>query len=148
MSEQLIEKKLSEIFGFLDVSPEVEITPQEEEGYNVFIEGPDLNFLIGRYGRGLDALQTILGLMLFKETGEWIRNSVDINGYRQRRVEKLQDMAKGFIDRVRFFQNEVMLPPMAPWERRHVHIFISEYEDIESESVGEGRDRRVTLRIK
>jgi len=89
-----------------------------------------------------------LSLMLFKEKNEWSRLTLDINGYRQQRIEKLQNMAKKFIDRVRFFNNEVELPPMAPWERRQIHMLVTEYDDIDSESFGDGYDRRVILKIK
>jgi len=37
---------------------------------------------------------------------------------------------------------------MDPWERRQIHMFVAEYDDVVSESVGEGRDRRVTLKPK
>ena len=57
-------------------------------------------------------------------------------------------MAKSYIDRVRFFQKDVELPPMDPWERRQIHMFVSEYDDVVSESVGEGHERRVTLKPK
>ena len=35
---------------------------------------------------------------------------------------------------------------MSPMERRIVHVFVSGYDDIVSESVGIGRDRRVVLK--
>jgi spoIIIJ-associated protein len=57
-------------------------------------------------------------------------------------------MARNYIDKVRFFQKEVELPRMNPWERREIHILVSEYDDILSESTGEGTNRRVVLKPK
>jgi len=57
-------------------------------------------------------------------------------------------MARSYIDKVRFFQKEVEMPRMNPWERRQIHIMVAEYDDIISESTGEGDDRRVVLKPK
>ena len=75
-----------------------------------------------------------------------MRIAVDINGYRDQRKAKLEEMTRNFIDRVRFFSQEVEMPSMSPMERRIVHVFVSGYDDIVSESVGIGRDRRVVLK--
>ncbi len=72
---------------------------------------------------------------------------VDINGYRDSRLNKIEDMTKGFIDRVRFHETDVEMPPMNSYERRQVHMFISDYPDIMSESTGEGRARHVVLKL-
>ena len=54
-------------------------------------------------------------------------------------------MIKSYIDRVRFHQKEMRLPPLTPYERRYVHTYIGNYVDVESESRGEGRSRRLFL---
>lgn len=153
MAKNIIEKKLNEILGYLQVKPEVvieEVTSDESEGetYRVNIQGDDLSFLIGYRGQSLDALQTILANMLFNELGEWKHVVIDINDYRDSRNDRIQDMVRNFIDRVRFHKSEVELPSMNSYERRQVHMFVSEYPDIMSESTGEGRDRRVVLKLR
>src|SRR5690606_811572 len=145
--EELIQKKLEEILGHLRVSPKVSLT-KEDDIYNVVLDGDDLSFLIGFRGESLNALQTLLATFVFNEHGEWPHLVVDINGYRDSRREKIEEMDKGFIDRVRFHNSAVELPTMNSFERRLVHTFISEYPDIMSESVGEGRNRRVVLKMK
>ncbi len=151
MQEQLVKETLEKILGYIGTKPNIEVKKlegSEEDAFEIKIEGEDLNFLIGYHGKALEALQTMLGLILFKKTGKWTRTTVDINEYRDRRTEKLQELAKKFIDKARFFKDAVELPPMAAWERRQIHVFVSEYSDIESESVGEGRDRRIVLKVK
>jgi len=145
MSKASIEKHLNKIFEFIDISPDVTIT-QDKDAFRVEVIGDDLNFLIGYRGESLDALQYILSHAVFKDSNEWVPISLDINGYRQAKLDKLEDMVKGFIDRVRFHQKEIRLPPMTPYERRHVHMLIGDYIDVESESRGEGKDRRLYLR--
>lgn len=147
MSEKVIEKKVNEILNYIGVSPEVSIDTSEDT-YVVKINGDDLSFLIGYRGESLNALQTLLANMLFTELGEWKHVVVDINGYRDTRKDKIEDMVRGFIDRVRFHKTEVEMPTMNSFERRQVHMFISDYPDVVSESIGEGKDRRVVLKLK
>jgi len=136
------------MMGFMGVSPDISISDSEEDTISVAVEGQNLNFLIGYRGESLDALQTILGLITFKETGEWVHVLVDINGYRKQKQEKIEQITKGYIDKVRFFGKDVEMSPMNAYERRQVHTFISEYDDIISESTGEGPARRVVLKPK
>jgi len=119
-----------------------------DEGVLVSIAGNELNHLIGYRGDTLNALQHFLNSAYYNRAGEYVRVLVDVNGYRDQRKEKLEDMAKNFIDRVRFFNQEVEMPSMNPSERRLIHTFVSNYDDVVSESVGVGRDRRVVLKPK
>jgi spoIIIJ-associated protein len=143
--QEIIEQKLSEIFKYLDIDPNISIE-QDEEAQVIKIDGKDLNFLIGYQGQSLDALQTLVGQMLLKETGEWTPINIDINGYKDKKTDKLEEITKRYIDKVRFFENDVPMPPMKPWERRQVHMFVADYEDISSESEGRGMGRRVVLK--
>ena len=146
--KEIIKVNVDRMMGFIGVSPDISISDSEEDTISVAVEGQNLNFLIGYRGESLDALQTILGLITFKETGEWVHVLVDINGYRKQKQEKIEQITKGYIDKVRFFGKDVEMSPMNAYERRQVHTFISEYDDIISESTGEGPARRVVLKPK
>jgi spoIIIJ-associated protein len=143
-----IKTSLTQIFSYIRINPSVVITEGEEDSAIVEIEGEDLNFLIGYRGESLDALQTILGLILYKQTGKWVKLTVDINKYKDQKKEKLEQIAKNFIDKVRFLQKEIELPPMNPSERRLIHMFLESYDDVEAESRGEGQDRRLFIKPK
>jgi len=147
-TKELVKTKLNTILDYIGVSPEVEVDEKEENNFTVTISGDNLNFLIGFRGQSLEGLQNILKLIVFRNTQVQPILTVDINEYKDRKTEKLQNMAKTFIDKVRFFQKDVELPRMNPWERRQIHVLVSEYDDIESESTGEGDDRRVVLKLK
>jgi spoIIIJ-associated protein len=131
----------------MEIDPLVEVE-EGEDIYKVDIQGDDLSFLIGYRGESLNALQTLLGLMMFRELGDWTYIVVDINGYRDRRRDKIEEMTRSYIDKARFFGKEIKMPPMNAYERRQVHVYVSDYPDIESESEGEGRARRVVLKVK
>lgn len=142
MPKTSIQKHLDTILGFIDVSPNV-VIKKDGDAFRIDVEGEDLNFLIGYRGESLDAFQYILSHAVFKENEKWIPITLDINGYRQEKLDKLEDMIKGFVDRARFHQKEIRLPPLTPYERRHVHMLIGDYIDVNSESRGDGRDRRL-----
>jgi spoIIIJ-associated protein len=145
--QKYIEQKLSEILSHLDVKPNVMII-EMDNGYSIEIDGHDLSFLIGFRGEGLSALQDMLNRMVFSEYGDWAQIDIDINGYKVRKRERLQDIAKNFIDKVRFHGDAVELPPMRAFERKIIHTFVSDYPDMESESTGDGSDRRVVIKVK
>lgn len=147
-TEEILKTNLDKILDYIGINPEVSVEEKEENNYSINITGEDLNFLIGFRGQSLDALQNILKLMVFKKTQIQPILTLDINEYRNKKSEKLQDIARSFIDKVRFFQKDVELPRMSPWERRQIHILVSEYDDVVSESTGEGEDRRVVLKPK
>jgi len=142
MPKKSIKKHLDTILGFIDISPDFSVK-KDGEAFRIDVEGDDLNFLIGYRGESLDALQYILSHAVFKEKEEWIPITLDINGYRQGKLDKLEEMVRGFVDRARFHQKEIRLPVLTPYERRHVHMLIADYIDVESESRGDGRDRRL-----
>ena len=147
-TKELIKKKMNKIFQYIGIKPELSVDEIEENNFNVTVSGDDLNFLIGFRGQSLDGLQNILRLMIYRETQIQPLITLDINDYKNRKTEKIQEMAKTFIDKVRFFQKDVEMPRMSPWERRQIHVLVSEYDDIESESTGEGENRRVVLKPK
>lgn len=146
--KEIIIESLNKIFSLIGIKPEYTIDIEEDNVYNVKISGDNLNFLIGFRGQSLEALQTLVKLIIFRKTEQQVTLSIDINDYKTAKSEKLQEMARGFIDKVRFFQKEIELPTMNPWERRQIHMFVAEYEDVESESTGEGENRRVVLKPK
>ncbi len=143
-----IKKLLSDILKHIGANLKIFIEETPENIINVNLEGGDLSYLIGYRGESLDALQTLVSLIMFKKTGEWTTVVVDINGYKKQKQDKIEQITKTYIDKVRFLGKDVEMNPMSPAERRQVHAFVGTYDDITSESTGEGRDRRVVLKPK
>ena len=139
---------LEEIFEFLEIDPKFTIDDEDEENLFVKIWDGDLSFLIGYRGHCLKALKHYLSLALNRNTpeDEWTRVSVDIEGYLERRREKIEEIARNHIDKVRFFGHEVSLPRMDASERYMVHTYVNDYPDIETESEGQGYNRHVVLK--
>ena len=145
---EIIKNKINSILEYFDAKTTVMVAKKDDNSFDAVIEGPNLNFLIGARGESLDAMQTLLNLILFKELKEWTQVLVDINGYRTQKNEKIEQITKNYIDKVRFLGREMEMHPMSPAERRLVHTFVSGYDDIMSESTGEGKDRKVIIKPK
>jgi len=122
-----------------------------EEGVKyikVYFDGEDLGYMIGSHGRHLDSIQYILQLIVGRELEQDpnYRVLVDVSGYRKEKNSKLEDMAMQKADDVRILGEEIELPPMKPSDRRVIHVALSKFEDIKTESIGEGRDRRIVIK--
>ncbi|MEK7595262.1 MAG: R3H domain-containing nucleic acid-binding protein [Patescibacteria group bacterium] len=148
--EKLIVETIEKILYFIGVVAAVDVFKNitEEDSFHVSLSGDDLGVVIGYHGEGLSSLQTILGLMILKKADKWVHLSVDVNGYKREREEKIKDIVKKAVDRVKFTLKPVELSPMVSYERRIVHLEASKYEGIASDSIGDGFSRRVVIKPK
>jgi spoIIIJ-associated protein len=112
------------------------------------IEGDDLGLLIGRRGETLASLQYLLNLMVGRKLTEHATFTVDVEGYRRRREKQLNQLARRMADQVRRTRRPVTLEPMPPNERRIVHLTLAEDREVETSSIGEGENRKVSISLK
>ena len=113
------------------------------------LEGENLSELIGFHGKMLEGLQNILGLFINKLIeGNTYRVMVDVNDYRDRRTEYLTKYTERAAQEVKMNKQPLELPPMKPFERRIVHMILKNDPELETESIGEGEDRRVIIKSK
>jgi len=110
------------------------------------IEGKDLSFLIGRKAETINALQYISSLIVGRELDRWVPLVIDIQHYRRRREEELRKLALKIAEQVIGTGRRQVLEPMPPNERRIIHIELRDNPLVETESIGEGRQRKVTVR--
>jgi len=148
---KIVKGEVDELIKLLlvDCDYDVEIEDGEEEMkiIKVNIEGEDLGYMIGNHGRHLDSLQYVLSLALRKKFEEDYKFMlmVDVSGYRQERISKVEEIAMRKADDARLLGDYVDMEPMKPSDRRIVHMTLQKFEDITTESQGEGRDRYVRI---
>lgn len=111
------------------------------------VTATDLAVLIGRHGRTLEALQTLVSLLVSRKLGFRYPVVVDVEGYKSRRHDKVVSMAKSAASRAVAQQRTVNLPPMTAYERRLVHIALREDERVETHSEGSDPERRVVITV-
>ena len=112
------------------------------------ITAPDLAVLIGRHGRTLESLQTLVSLLVSRKLGFRYPVSVDVEGYKSRRHGKVISMAKSAASRAVSQGRTVNLPPMSAYERRLVHIALREDDRIDTHSEGVDPERRVVITLR
>ena len=107
----------------------------------------DLAVLIGRHGRTLEALQTMVSLLVSRKLGFRYPVAIDVEGYKSRRHDKVVSMAKSAATRAVQQQRTVSLPPMTAYERRLVHIALRDDDRVETHSEGSDPERRVVITV-
>ena len=115
----------------------------EEDTIQIDLEGEDSGLLIGRRGETLRALQFIVNLVVARRAIG--RVLLDVEGYRDRRYASLRSLATRVAERVASSGRSITLEPMAPNERRVVHMALANHPSVVTESAGMGDDRKVTI---
>ena len=113
----------------------------------VQLEVPDPSILIGKQGATLDALQHVTVRALLTIDPDFPDIMLDVERYRERKLVRLEKEARRASDRALRNGRKVPLSPMSPAERKFVHNCLKGVEGIETESEGEGRDRRVIVKV-
>lgn len=109
------------------------------------IQGEDLGILIGRRGQTLAALQYVVRLIINHQMKVWTPVVIDVEGYKQRRSEALQALAVRMAEQVRIKGVPFTLEPMPAYERRIIHLALTDHPDVTTESTGEGDARKVVI---
>ena len=134
---------LSEM-GF-ELSSSAKIT---EDGCVFDIVGKDVEYLLSENGEMLDALEVILFQAFGRDLEKTHRFICDAEGFRQTRKAELQAMARFAAMTVRKEGRPFTFGLLNSTERRVIHTALQEEEDLVTESVGVGRDRRLQVRLK
>lgn len=150
--EDRVSEILENILGLLELEGSFEVVENPEE-IEVAIEATDPGRLIGVRGETLDALQLIVNQILSrqlevenKKEESFKRVVIDVKGWRKSKEEDLANRAKEWAKDVLESAKELELDPMPSWQRRIIHMTISEAEGVESESIGEGYSRHLVIK--
>lgn len=123
----------------------VEINNQDIE---INITGEDSGFLIGYRGDVLNSLQTILSSIANKNTDSKIRVILDIENYRNKRKETLENLAIKVAKTVSRTGKPITLEPMGAYERKIIHSKLQDNKYVTTHSIGEEPNRKVVISKK
>ena len=145
-AEQLVSELIDYFLGAMGVVADTYIREDDDEGSMTFeIEGPDAGLLIGRHGETLQSLQFLIRMVTNRQLGRKAYVVIDIEDYRERRVQMLRGLARRTAGRVASSGRDDSLEPMSPAERRIVHMALAGHPEVRTESEGEGNQRRVLI---
>jgi len=137
-----------ELLGKLEIVGSVSVTTDETDAFRVNIATEETGLLIGHHGKTLESLQVILGIIVSKKLGRWVKTYVNVGDYREKREEALMHMAQRAAERALVSGRPVELTRLSPAERRIIHLTLSGDDRIATESLGEGDDRVLLVKPK
>jgi len=108
----------------------------------------DPQILIGQQGQTLFEIQRLLRTVLNRKMKLFFYLNLDINDYKNKKMEYLKDLAKSAADQAVLTKEEKILAPMSSYERRVVHAELSIRTDVSTESQGDGIDRHIVIKPK
>ena len=101
--------------------------------------------LIGTKGTTLKAL-TVLVKKIAEKEGLPTDFTIDVNDYKERRINQIKKMAILLAQRAKTLCYDVEMQPMSAYERMVIHTIIEKEDGLTTESVGKGKERRVVIK--
>ncbi len=132
----------------MGIQGEAFLTEDAEGQLLIDIRGEDMGAVIGRRGDTLDAIQYLTSLSINRGREEHIRVTIDTEGYRAKREESLQRLARKMAGKVLKYHKNMTLEPMNPYERRIIHAALQDYNGITTYSTGTEPNRRVVVAME
>ena len=145
-TKKIIEDFLNKLTVEFD---EIEIVESEVHP-TLLIKTSDSGILIGNNGESLRALNHLIKKIVERKLPgeERLQFLLDVNGYHEKKMDTLKNQAKILAERARMFKSNVEMTPMNAYERMIIHATFVDDNDIDTESEGEGKMRRVVLKYK
>ncbi|MCD6284234.1 KH domain-containing protein [bacterium] len=144
----IIKQTIRELLKIMGFDVEVSIDVSDRDNIIVSIYTEDAGFLIGQGGSNLRALQHIARILIDKKMNQSISFILDVNDYRKHRLKLLKKLAEDIASQVMEERVPHILSPMSPYERRIIHLTLSRFPNIKTESIGEEPERKVVIKPK
>lgn len=140
---------LQKIFNAMHIEVAMEKFINKNDGSVIFrLHGDDMGILIGKHGQTLDSLQYLTNLVANKNSNERVRVIIDVEDYRDRRIETLNRLAARLADKVKRTGERVALEPMNPHERKIIHMALQGDRRVTTLSEGDEPYRHVVIELK
>ena len=120
----------------------------ELNGKNILLKlnsEKDLGFLIGRKGEMIKNLEFLLSRISSKQIGKSIYVSIDINSYREKRMEKLKEKVLETVKKVIAINRPLSLNPMNSFERREAYLIIEQDSQVTYKTKEYGKLKKITI---
>lgn len=138
---------LQEILDKMSFMTVVDIK-EEGEGRVLTVRGDDMGRIIGKDGNTLKAFEVIVRSILSRIYTEKIYLNIDAGDYREKRRQSLERLAKEVVEEVEKTGAEKAMPHLEASDRRIIHMYLKDNNNVTSFSQGEGRDRRLIIALK
>lgn len=147
--KETIEELAKNLCALIGINASVMVNEKDDSSYEVDLEtDSEAGLLIGFRGENINAIQTVLGMMVKSVNNEWIRIVVNVGDYRQKEEQKLVDLADQAAQRALETKTEQPLYNLTATQRRVVHMHLSMRKDITTESEGVEQERYLVVKPK
>lgn len=136
---------LSGLLEQMESPAQVRVYLPEKGRYKVILEGENLGVLIGRRGETLDAIQQLTSYAVNRSASGRVRVQLDAEGYREKREQSLQHLARKVAGKVTKYRRSVTLEPMNAYERHVIHTALQDVPGVTTYSTGTEPNRRVIV---
>ena len=140
---------VNKLLSDMNIEADATLSDGDNDDKLINIAGEGASILIGHHGDTLDSLQYLANLAANKkidgEKKDYVKISVDIEGYRAKREETLRTLARRKAEQVIRYKRSVMLEPMSPYERRIIHSEVQNMEGVKTNSIGSENNRKVVI---
>ena len=143
--EQFIDEYLTSYFNNLNMPVDVIINREENNSFKVFVNAENNAILIGKNGQTLDAIKNVLNSAANAQFRSHIYMTLDINGYKEERNEKLKNTVEKIAKTVAKTHVSARLGDLTAEERKIVHQHLNNMPHIRTESEGDGNNRRLKI---
>ena len=130
-----------------DMGFDVNIESKDNDGIlNITLFSDKNNLLIGRDGKNMHALTTIMKQVLFNELGTYYKFDLDIGEYKLKKKNNLERLAYKIAKEVGKTKIDAKMDPMNSYERRIIHNALNDNRYVYTESFGEEPNRYVVIK--
>jgi len=129
----------------MGIEAKIYLIEEGDDRIVVEIESPDSAIIIGKQGKTLESIQTVINFILNKNSEHWTKIVIDIGNYRERRENYLTKIAIQSASMVKRNRKPIFLEPMNPFERRIIHLNMRREPHIDTVSEGEGNLKRIKV---
>ena len=126
---------------------DVVLESQRTENYiKITMHSENSSLLIGKGGRTLSSLQTLLRAAISKEVPFKVNVVLDVENYKIRQEHNIERLAKKLAKEVIKTKEPITMDSMNSYERRLVHNVLGNFKGITTESEGEEPNRKVVIK--
>ena len=145
--QNYIKETISEILKLMGIETNFEVR-RRDKSISIKLFSNNNAILIGKNGRTIGALQTIIRQIVSNQINEKLSILLDVENYKEKKEKNIEYLAKKTAREVAKTKVEVTMDSMNSYERRIVHSVLADDKYVYTESIGEEPNRCVVIKLK
>ena len=142
-----IKNYLNELLTNMKITANFE-TKIRDEQINIKMFSDNNKILIGKEGKTLKALQTVIRQHIYREVGAYPYILLDVENYKEKKIKNLEFLTRKLAKEVLKTKQPIKMDNMNSYERRIAHNVLTKFEGLTSASEGEEPNRHIVIKIK